>query len=83
MTGNQSVPSSLRSILADVFDISSDQVTSELGVGQIESWDSFGHLQAVLALEAEYNVQLDPQKIPNLTTVALIQQELESKGVSF
>jgi acyl carrier protein len=39
-------------------------------------------LQAILALEGEYGVQFDPQRIPDLTSVALLQQELEKKGAS-
>ncbi|MCL2660590.1 MAG: acyl carrier protein [Acidobacteriaceae bacterium] len=74
------VPSSLREILADVLEIAPEQVTSDLGTGTAENWDSFRHLQAILALEGEYGVQFDPERVPELTTVALIQQELEKKG---
>jgi acyl carrier protein len=74
------VPSSLRDILADILEIGPDEVTPELGVGTVESWDSFRHLQLILAIEGEYGVQFDPQRIPDLTTVALIKAELEKKG---
>ena len=79
---SQQVPSSLRDILADIFEISPEEVTPELSIGTIDSWDSFRHLQAVLAIEGEYGVQLDPQRIPELTSVALIQAELEKKGAA-
>jgi acyl carrier protein len=77
---SQQVPSSLRDILADILEIAPEQITPELGVGNVESWDSFRHLQAILAVEGEYGVQFDPQRIPELTTVSLIQSELEKKG---
>jgi acyl carrier protein len=76
----QQVPSSLRDLLADIFEIEPDEVTPETGVGTIETWDSFRHLQAILAVEGEYGVQLDPQRIADLTTVAKLQAELEKKG---
>jgi acyl carrier protein len=79
---SRQVPSSLRDILADILEISPEEVTPELGVGTIDSWDSFRHLQAVLAIEGEYGVQFDPQRIADLTTVALIQSELEAKGAT-
>jgi len=79
---SQQVPSSLRDIVADILEISPEQVTPELGVGTVESWDSFRHLQAILAIEGEYGVQFDPQRIAELTTVSQIQAELESKGVT-
>jgi acyl carrier protein len=76
------VPSSLRDILADVLEIPPDEVTPETGVGTVDTWDSFRHLQAILAIEGEYGVQFDPQRIAELTTVALIQAELETKGAT-
>lgn len=76
----QQVPSSLRDILADILEISPEQVTPDLGVGTVENWDSFRHLQAILAIEGEYGVQFDPQRIAELTTVSQIQAELILKG---
>jgi acyl carrier protein len=76
------VPSSLRDIVADTLEVSPDEVTPELAVGTVESWDSFRHLQLFLAIEGEYGVQFDPQRIPDLTSVALILAELEKKGAA-
>jgi acyl carrier protein len=79
---SQQVPSSLRNILADVLEISPEQVTPDLSAGMVGSWDSFRHLQAILAIEGEYGVQFDPQRIPELTSVSLLQAELERKGAA-
>ena len=79
---SQQVPPSLRDIFADVLEISPDEVTPDLGVGTAENWDSFRHLQVILALEGEYGVQFDPQKIAELTTVSKLQTELEAKGAN-
>lgn len=79
---SQPIPSSLRNLIADILDISPDQVTPELGVGQVEAWDSFGHLQMILAIEGEYGIQFDPQHIPDLTTVDAIRSELLAKGAT-
>jgi acyl carrier protein len=78
----QQVPSSLRNILADILEISPEAVTPDLSIGMVESWDSFRHLQAMLAIEGEYGVQFDPQRIPELTSVTLIQAELAKKGAT-
>ncbi len=75
------VPSRLRSVLADVFGVPPEQISDETGAGKLEGWDSFGHLQAILALEAEFGVQFDPQRIPELTTVSKLRAWLEAKGV--
>jgi acyl carrier protein len=77
---SQQIPSSLRDIFADTLEISSDEVTPELSMESAETWDSFRHLQLILSIEDEYGIQFDPQKIPELTTVAKVQQALEQKG---
>jgi acyl carrier protein len=79
---SQQVPSSLRDLFADILEISPDEVTSDLKAETVESWDSFRHLQLILAVEGEYGVQFDPQRIPELTSVALLQAELEKKGAT-
>lgn len=79
---NEQVPTSLRELLADIFEISQEQVTPELSMGTMDSWDSFRHLQAILAIEGEYGVQFDPQRIPELTSVARLQVELVKMGVA-
>jgi acyl carrier protein len=75
------VSEAFRQIVAGVLDIPPEEVTPELGFGQVEAWDSFGHLQIVLALEGEYGIQFDPQLIPKLTTVAMLQSELARRGI--
>jgi len=80
---SQLVPASLRDILADTLEISPEEVTPSLNTQSIETWDSFRHLQLVLAIEGEYGVQFDPQQIPELTSVEKIQQALAAKGVTF
>ncbi len=78
----QQVPSSLRDIVADTLEITPEEVTSETSTESAENWDSFRHLQLVLSVEGEYGVQLDPQQVPDLTTVAKLQAALEQKGAS-
>jgi acyl carrier protein len=72
----------LRELLADIFEISPEQVTAELSMETAYYWDSFRHLQAILAIEGEYGVQFDPERIPELTSVALLEVELVKMGVA-
>ena len=78
----QQVPLSLRDIVADTLEIAPEDVTPETSTESAENWDSFRHLQLVLSVEGEYGVQLDPQQVPDLTTVAKLQAALEQKGAA-
>lgn len=79
---SQQIPASLREIFADTLEIPVGEVTPELSMESAETWDSFRHLQLVLSIEDEYGVQFDPQKIPELTTVAKVLEALEQKGAT-
>lgn len=76
----QPIPQSLRDILADTLEIDPAQVTPELDVDAVEEWDSFRHLQLILAIEGEYGVQFDPAQVAGLTSVARLQEALLQKG---
>jgi acyl carrier protein len=57
-----------------------DEISAESGIGETTGWDSFGHLRVILELEAEYSIRFDMNRIPELKTVDLIQQELRNRG---
>ncbi|MGH9533372.1 MAG: acyl carrier protein [Terriglobales bacterium] len=76
-------PAPLRAALADVLEIPSDQVTADLSAAGLPSWDSFRQLQAILALESEFQVRFDPRRMGDLTSVAALETELRALGVSF
>lgn len=78
---SQLLPNTLRDTLADILEIEPAEVTPELSAANVESWDSFRHLQLILALEGEYGVQFDPGLIPELTSVSKLCEALRAKGV--
>ena len=66
-------------------------VTSELGVpagsitsatssGDIEQWDSLGHLQVCMALEAEFGVSPELEELAELDSVGAIVGYLRNVG---
>lgn len=73
--------SEVREIFADVLEVPAEEVRPEMGVDSTPNWDSFRHLQLILALENEFGVQFDPGEIPSLHTVAQVLAALEKKGV--
>ncbi len=75
------LPNTLRDTIADILEIEPSEVTPSLSATEVESWDSFRHLQLILALEGEYGVQFDPGQIPDLTSVGKLCEALRAKGV--
>ncbi|MEZ8929132.1 MULTISPECIES: phosphopantetheine-binding protein [unclassified Vibrio] len=55
-------------------------------VSEIESnlehkdlWDSFAHLELILALEEEFNIMLEPEEIAEMKTPKLVEEIILKK----
>jgi acyl carrier protein len=69
-------------MFSDVFQIPLDQIHAESSPDTIPNWDSLQHLNLVLALEQEFNVQFTPEEIEQLLSVELVAALLEEKRVA-
>ncbi len=72
-------PDRLRRLFADVFEIPIGQVEPMSSPDTVASWDSLHHLNLVLALEQEFQVQIDPEEIVQLLSFELIEMILAEK----
>ena len=66
-------------IFSDVFQVPREQVKADSSPDTIANWDSLQHLNLVLALEQEFNVQFTPEEIEQLLSVELVAALLEEK----
>ena len=66
-------------IVADIFGIPRKLVTPDSSPDTIDTWDSLQHLNLVLALEQEFEVQFAPEEIEQLLSVDLMAALLEEK----
>lgn len=66
-------------IAADIFGVPAESVTPSSSPDSIESWDSLNHLNLVLALEQELNIQFSPEEIEQLLSIELIASLVEEK----
>ena len=71
----------LQSFIESVFDEDYDHVASVQHFREIENWDSLKYLTLVVALQGEFGVELSPEEILMITSVAAIGDVLKSKGV--
>lgn len=53
----------LRRIFADVFNLEYDGVSSDMSPETVDSWDSFGHMQLITAVEGNLGIQLRMEQI--------------------
>jgi acyl carrier protein len=69
----------VRQTVAEVFAVDLANVTAESSPDAIEAWDSIGHLNLILSLEGRTGVSFDPEKIPQLTTVQALADEITAQ----
>ncbi|WP_028301811.1 acyl carrier protein [Oceanospirillum beijerinckii] len=66
-------------IIADVLEVEASDLSEQSSPSSIESWDSLKHMNIILALEEEFDVELDDEEITDMNSIALIILILSEK----
>lgn len=56
-------------IIADVLDMTPEQLGPDTEGAEVPAWDSFGHVRIVLAVEAEFGINLTMAEIEQSASV--------------
>ncbi|RJS84130.1 acyl carrier protein [Candidatus Bathyarchaeota archaeon] len=64
-------------VIASVLEIPENRVNPELSLGDVEKWDSLGHLELILAVEEAFGVKFNSTEISELTSVGKIAARLK------
>lgn len=69
-------------IAADVMGVDRSKLDERSGPEQIETWDSVQHLNLVLALEAHFSLQFEPEEVDKMTTLGRIAEIIQAHAGS-
>jgi len=73
----------LQLVFRDVFDDDSIVLTEVMSAKDIDEWDSLTHVQLIVAVECEFDVEFETAEISELKNVGdfitLIQKKLNNK----
>jgi acyl carrier protein len=69
----------VRGIAADVLEVPAAKISPDSSPETIDAWDSVHHLNLVLALEQEFNLQFEPEEIDQMKDIQHILTILENK----
>lgn len=72
----------LRSLMAEAFQVSLDEITPDLAFGDLPQWDSMGHMELMMRLEEAYGVEVSAESISELVSLPAIAERLTSKDQS-
>jgi acyl carrier protein len=70
-------------VISRVFDVARAQVDDDTSNVKLSEWDSMGHVNLILELEAVYGVTLSPGDALEMTDVATIKRILRDRGASW
>jgi acyl carrier protein len=77
------VLSQVREILADVLDLPDLLVTEQTTAEDVEGWDSFNHINIVVAVESRFGIKFHTAEVEELRNVgdlaALIDKKLKAR----
>lgn len=59
-------------LLADAIQVPLDMVTPELAFGDLPQWDSLGHMEVMMRLEEEFDVEISADTIAALISISAI-----------
>ncbi len=71
----------VRNIAADIFQIPPEELAPASSPETVPVWDSVQHLNLVLALEAGFELQFEPEEIDQMKDLGKIAALLEEKAV--
>ena len=70
---NNNIEDRIKNVMSAVFEISIEEINDESSPDTIELWDSLKHLNLVIALEEEFNVQFTDDNFIELINLKLIK----------
>jgi len=69
----------IKKIMSDVLNIDVSLINNESSPDNIENWDSLKHMNLIVALEEEFEIEFDDEEIVDSMNYALIVIILKSK----
>ena len=62
----------IQKIMANLFDVSIEEITDESSPSNIKKWDSLNHIKLVVELEEEFNVKFSNLEVLDMQTYKLV-----------
>lgn len=71
----------LRKLFMEVLNVPEEAITEDMTLQDTETWDSFAHVELIVAIEGEFGISLSADEIATMTSFVAIRTALTSRGV--
>ena len=75
---NMKLLDKIRNVVAEVLQVSIDEITPDLTFGDIPQWDSLGHMEILLALDESFTIAVTAETISDLISLPLIVEYISN-----
>jgi acyl carrier protein len=74
MTKDNNLDAAVKAIFRRVFEVRPEDITAQTRRGELERWDSLGHLVLLEALREEFHIEIPPERALEMETVEDIKR---------
>lgn len=67
------IKESIKQVMSAVFEQPKENINEDSSSDTIDTWDSLRHMNLILALEEEFNVEIPDEEVGNLMNFKLIE----------
>ena len=78
---NEKLKDQIITIASDVFNVPKTEIGLKTSIGDLENWDSLGHLNFILEIESRLNVNFTSEKIILIKSIKDIIEDIEANLV--
>ena len=71
----------IETLMADLFDIKTEDVTDSLTMANTDGWDSLKHMELIVSIEHTFGIELTFDEIVAMQTLKDIKKILKEKAV--
>jgi len=68
-------------IIARILQLDTKEITSELAIHETPTWNSLSHIELIVSIEEEFDLELTGDEIVAMTSVDNIRRTLSLRGV--
>lgn len=66
-------------VISTVFNYPIENIQQDTSPDVVENWDSLGHMNLIVALEEEFEIEIEDEEIAEMMNFALIVEIIKSK----
>ncbi len=68
-----------KNLLAEVFQMPVEDIPDDAAIGEVDQWDSLGHMRLLMALEAELGKTLDTETLLQIDCLEKVDNLLSGR----